>query len=444
MKQKSPQSHAARYLGDVLVSVTAALVTGLVTFALLSGFASFRVSLAAPADPPTESELAVMPPVAAPMLPEPVPQIVTEGVLAKGDSLGRSLAKQGVAAATVHEVSRAMAPHFDFRRAQPGHSYELVQNAAGQPLAFTYRTSPIEIYEVSIRGEEYEVRKRTVNLVAHVARVEGTVASTLYRAVVDLGVEAQVASDFTEVFAWDLDFSRSVHPGDQFKILYERLYREEPDGREIYVRPGKILAARYWGVSGAHEAIYFESEEGRGGYYRPDGSSVERDFLIAPLRYSRISSSYNPARRHPILKVTRPHYGIDYAAPSGTPVWSVADGEVIYRGWAGGFGNLVKIRHGEGYVSYYAHLSRFGRGLRVGQKVQQKQLIGYVGQTGLATGPHVCFRMTLNDRYVDPQRLQRPTGDPILDSLRPVFLAASNNRLAELDVGPLVATDEAL
>jgi murein DD-endopeptidase MepM/ murein hydrolase activator NlpD len=235
-----------------------------------------------------------------------------------------------------------------------------------------------------------------------------------------------------------------VRPGDEFQVLYERLYRQGDDGLEEYVRPGRILAARYEGAAGSYTAVYFEPREGRGGYYRPDGTSVERQFLMAPLRHARISSSYSSARRHPILKVTRPHHGIDYAAPSGTPVWAVADGEVIYRARAGGFGNLVKIRHSNGYVSYYAHLSRFAKGLKLGQKVAQKQIIGYVGQTGLATGPHVCFRIAKNGQYVNPARLRTPAGEPVPQELFSTFRTASAILLAELDAGTLFAAENPL
>jgi murein DD-endopeptidase MepM/ murein hydrolase activator NlpD len=235
-----------------------------------------------------------------------------------------------------------------------------------------------------------------------------------------------------------------IKAGDEFRILYEQLFRTDENGEEVFVRPGRILAARYSGASGEHTAVYFESAEGRGGYYRPDGSTVQRQFLMAPVRYARVSSRYSSARRHPILKITRPHHGIDYAAPLGTPVFAVAGGEVIYDGWAGGFGNLVKIRHASGYVSYYGHLSRFADGLHVGQPVSQKQVIGYVGSTGLSTGPHVCFRVAKDGQYVNPIQLPTPEGPPLSDDLKRKFQAHRDTILASLDSGTLVAADEAL
>jgi len=262
-------------------------------------------------------------------------------------------------------------------------------------------------------------------------RIAGIITSTLFEAITNLGEDGSLARDFADIFAWDVDFQRRVRPGDSFQILYERLYREVA-GRDTYVRPGRILAARFQGESGDYTAVYFESRDGHGGYYRPDGSSVEGEFLMAPLRHARITSSFSAARRHPILKITRPHRGVDYAASIGTPVLAVADGVVTQRSWAGGNGNLVQIRHENGYVSFYAHLSRYADGLRVGDRVEQKQVIGYVGQTGLATGPHVCFRVQRNGKYVDPSRLKMPAGIPIARAQVPAFRATRDARLAEL------------
>jgi murein DD-endopeptidase MepM/ murein hydrolase activator NlpD len=277
------------------------------------------------------------------------------------------------------------------------------------------------------------------------ARIAGVVASTLYEAVEALGEDAELANDFAEIFAWDVDFSRSVRPGDEFSILYERLFLAGEDGTESYVRPGRILAARY--ANGLHQysAVYFEHEEGRGGYYRPDGSSVERQILRAPLNYRRISSRFSHSRLHPILKVRRPHLGIDYVAASGTPVWSVADGTVIFRGVSGANGRLVKVRHANGYVSYYGHLSRFPAGMKVGQRVRQKEVIGYVGSSGRVTGPHLHFQLMRYGKYVDPSEVRTPAGDPIPPSARPMFASLRDELLEELDPATLVVvTNEAL
>jgi len=302
----------------------------------------------------------------------------------------------------------------------------------------------MEGFTVVLEGDRYAVRRDELQLTPREARIAGVVATTLHEAVKALGESPQLASDFADIFAWDIDFTRSVRPGDEFRVLYERLYFIDEGGRESYLRPGRILAAQYEGAAGAHSAIYYESQPGQGGYYRADGSSVQRQFLQAPLRYARISSRYSAARHHPILRITRPHQGIDYAAPAGTPIWAVADGRVIYRGNAGGFGNLVKIRHARGYVTYYGHLSRFGSGLAVGQRVRQKQVIGYVGSTGLSTGPHVCFRIAQDGRYFNPANLHPPAGGGVSAQHRPDFFASRDSLLARLDAGSVAAAAEAL
>ncbi len=374
----------------------------------------------------------------------PVASMTIEGKLRRGDTLGRAMKRSGVSAQTIHRVTRAMAEDFDFRRSQPGHAFRVALGPEGELLDFHYFTSQTDGFHVYLVDGVYRVERDETQLVAIVSRLAGRVVTSLYDSIRDLGASPQLAADFTDIFAWDIDFSRVVHRGDEFRILYERLYVVRSDGSREFVRPGSILAAQYEGVAGSFTAVYFETEEGHGGYYRPDGTSVERSFLLTPLRYGRISSRYTSARRHPILKVTRPHYGIDYAAPSGTPVWAVADGQVIYRSRAGGFGNLVKVRHANGYVSYYSHLARFPKSLQVGDRVHQKQLVGYVGATGLATGPHVCFRVTRNGKYLDPLRLRTPEGKPVPHEVAHLFQGTRDILLAELDGTPLFAVDDAL
>jgi murein DD-endopeptidase MepM/ murein hydrolase activator NlpD len=370
--------------------------------------------------------------------------LYTSGVISRGESLAYALGQQGLSRLTIHRITSELERHFDFRRSRPGHSYRFTQDAEGRVVEFRYSTSPMEGFTVALEGDRYVVRRDELQIVPREVRIAGVVATSLHDAVKALGESPQLASDFADIFAWDIDFTRSVRPGDQFRILYERLYFIDENGREGYLRPGRILAAQYDGAAGAHSAVYYENQPGQGGYYHADGSSVQRQFLQAPLRYARISSRYTLARHHPILRITRPHQGIDYAAPAGTPIWAVADGRVIYRGYAGGFGNLVKIRHSQGYVSYYGHLSRFGSGLKVGQRVRQKQVIGYVGTTGLSTGPHVCFRVAQDGRYFNPAKLHLPAADAVPAQRRTDFLASRDSLLARLDAGTVAATAEAL
>jgi murein DD-endopeptidase MepM/ murein hydrolase activator NlpD len=370
--------------------------------------------------------------------------VVTKGTIGSGESLGMALGRQGIKASTVHLIAREMRPVFDFRHSQPGDRYRLGQDPDGVVLDFRYSVSQEKSYYLFWEGTRYVVREEHAELQPQLAKVAGAIESSLYVAIRALGEHSQLATDFAEIFAWSIDFSRNARPGDEFQILYERLYRTDDDGEQVYVKPGRILAARYRGSVGDHSVVYYEPQNGRGGYYRPDGTSIERAFLVAPLEFSRISSAYSKARRHPILKVVRPHRGIDYAAAHGTPLWTVADGEVIFRGWAGASGNLVKVRHINGYVSYYAHLSRFEKGLRVGDRVTQKQVIGYVGSTGLATGPHVCFRVQRHGQYVNPLDIASPPAEAISGDHWTRFMARRDVLLSDLGNSTLMVADEAL
>lgn len=372
------------------------------------------------------------------------PHLVAAGELVPGETLATSLSIRGVSGTQIHTIATEMAPVFNFRYAQPGDRYHLVLDEDGQVSSFRYERSPIEHYEMDRRGDRFEVTRHQPELIRRRARVAGVVTSSLYHSIEALGEKADLANDFADIFAWDIDFSRAVQPGDEFSILYERLYMKDENGDEVYVRPGQILAARYATLDDEYSAVYFEAAPGRGGYYRPDGSAVERQFLKAPLHYRRISSRYTHSRQHPILKVRRPHLGIDYAAAYGTNVWSVGNGQVIAKGYERGLGHAIRVRHANGFVSIYGHLSRFAQGLRVGQRVHQKQLIGYVGSSGLSTGPHLHFQLERNGHTIDPASLRSPAGDPIPSDARERFYAESTGLLAALDPSPLVVTNEAL
>jgi murein DD-endopeptidase MepM/ murein hydrolase activator NlpD len=423
-----------------------AMLTG---FVAASGVSTPPGSLEAQAPSAVASAGPLAPPLPAPpeevAEPAPQPRIVREGRIGSGGTLASALAALAVGPAAVDLIAREMAPVFDFRYAHADDRFRIEQAADGSVLAFRYERSPFERYGLERTEGGWAASRHEPRFERRQSRLAGLVSTSLYEAIEALGERAELANDFASIFAWDVDFARGVQPGDAFSLVYERLYIAGEAGEdEVYVRPGRILAARYTNGSGEYRAVYFQRDERRGGYYRPDGSSVERQFLRAPLKYSRISSVFSLSRMHPILKIRRPHEGIDYAAPTGTPVWNVADGEVIFRGRAGGYGKLVKVRHNNGYVSYYGHLSRFDDAIRVGTRVAQKQVLGYVGATGLATGPHLDFRIRKNDRFVNPAKLSPPAGDPITPESRPAFAATRDELLAALDPPTLVVVSEAL
>jgi len=369
-----------------------------------------------------------LPGVAGPMA---IPAHVS-GTIQSGQSLFAALVSQGVPETSIHPVVASLQQVFDFRRSQPGHDYEADVDPAGAITWIRYRTAPETIFEAR-RIEEglYESRQVPVELTIEVHGLSGVVSTSLIGAFIQSGERESLAQEFVEVFQWDLDFSSDVRTGDAFRIVFEKVFL---DGE--FLRYGRVLAAEYRGQRAAATAFLFEAEE-LTGYYLSDGQSVERLFLAAPCRYRRISSLYDPNRLHPVLGVRRPHLGVDYAAATGTPVYAVADGTVTFAGRRGGNGNLVSIRHAHAYDSGYAHLHRFARGIRAGSVVEQGQIIGYVGSTGLSTGPHLHFALKRNRQFVDPlgeHDIRRP---PLRGRALRDFQRLRNQLQAELERLPI-------
>jgi murein DD-endopeptidase MepM/ murein hydrolase activator NlpD len=265
----------------------------------------------------------------------------------------------------------------------------------------------------------------------------GTVHSSLFEAVDEAGGSDQLAIDLTDVFRYDIDFVNEVQPGDSFRVYYEQM---QQDG--MFVRDGAILAAEFVNNGRAYRAVRYQLPDGRFEYFSPDGKSLRKAFLRFPVDFARISSGFSLARRHPILNRVRAHKGIDFAAPIGTPVKAAGNGRVQFVGIKGGYGNVVVVAHSGGITTLYGHLSRFARGLSVGDHLQQGQLIGRVGMSGLATGPHLHYEYRLNGIHRDPARVTMPKAEPIPAQLRADFLARSGSLLAALDrpapVAPLL------
>lgn len=243
--------------------------------------------------------------------------------------------------------------------------------------------------------------KTTLPHETKVVAVAGTIDNSLYGDGLKAGLDPQSILSFSDIFAWDVDFAADIRRGDSFKIYMEQLYVE---GR--FVKTGRILGAEIVNEGKTYKAVYFEDGKGRGGYYDENGKSVRRMLLKSPLRYSRISSRFTNARFHPILKYYRPHHGIDYAAPSGTPVEASGGGRVVYSGWKGGYGNFIEVRHPNGYVTGYGHLSRIKPGVSVGAQIEQGQIIGFVGSTGISTGPHLHYEVKINNTLINPLRIK--------------------------------------
>jgi murein DD-endopeptidase MepM/ murein hydrolase activator NlpD len=261
--------------------------------------------------------------------------------------------------------------------------------------------------------------------------LRGSVASSLYVAVNAAGGTDRLAVELADVFKYDIDFVNQVQPGDTFTVAHEQQYQ---DGE--FVRDGDILAAEFTNSGKTYRAVRYVGPNGRADYYTPDGRPVRKAFLRYPVDYARISSGFSLARRHPVLNRVRAHKGIDFAAPTGTPIKAAGAGRIVSRGRNGGYGNAVVLAHSGGITTLYGHMSRFAKGQKVGDRVQQGQVIGYVGMTGLASGPHVHYEYRVNGMHKNPARVTMPKADPIPASLMADFKAQTTPLLARLDAQP--------
>ncbi len=334
---------------------------------------------------------------------EPQLQVI-EGRIKEGETFSRSLAKKRISVKWVHLIVSKLRPYVDFRQIRKGESYQWIADENGDLVKFLYQVSPTEAYEIEKGSKgEYLARKKEIPLEIYLIKAEGEIYTSLAKAMKDAGEHWSLAIVFAEVLAWEMDFSQDVRRGDRFKVVVEKIYKGDE-----FIKYGAIYALEYQSRKKMMRGVRFKN-----GYYDERGYSLEKAFLKTPLRFNHISSGFNRNRRHPIMGGVHPHLGIDYAAPIGTPVWAVADGTVDSAEWVEGYGKQVVIRHPNGYVSYYSHLSRYGPGIKEGNQVEQKQVIGYVGSTGLSTGPHLDYRMSKNGQFINPLKETFPTGKSI-------------------------------
>jgi murein DD-endopeptidase MepM/ murein hydrolase activator NlpD len=334
-----------------------------------------------------------------------------------GEMLYDVLLGKGLVPQQVSELITAGREAFDVRRASPGDRLRLYRDASGQVDLFEMRRAG--------SGATLVVQRTPLGLIAsrreprysvQLALAEGTISSSLYADAVREGLDHRLVMELADVFAWDIDFLSDLQPGDTFRVIYEQKMAEAGPAKA-----GRILAAEMVNEGRVHTAYYFKDDEGHAGYYDAAGRSLQKEFLKSPLRYKHITSGFSHARLHPILKIRRPHLGVDYAAPTGTPVEAVADGRIAYRGWKSGFGNYVEIKHRRSMTTCYGHLAGFAKGLCQGELVRQGQVIGYVGATGMATGPHLDFRIAEHGTWVDPVKKRGRETPPIPPTMRARF-----------------------
>jgi len=277
-------------------------------------------------------------------------------------------------------------------------------------------------------GDGYRAETAMRELEVREARATGTIRHSLFQAGLEAGMSENLIMELATIFGWDIDFALDIRAGDQFSLIYEEYYR---DGEKL--RDGRILAAEFVNQGHTYRAAFFDGDGARAGYYSPDGHSMRKAFLRAPVDFHRISSRFQPERYHPVLGIKRPHRGVDYAAATGTPIKASGDGKIVFRGVKGGYGNTVIIQHGATYSTLYAHLSKFRSGLGTGSRVKQGQIIGYVGQSGLATGPHLHYEFRVNGVHRNPLTIKLPTAEPLPKAVVTRFQAHADPLFAQLD-----------
>lgn len=259
-------------------------------------------------------------------------------------------------------------------------------------------------------------------------RAKGMVESSLYLSGLENGLSDKVIIETADIFAWDVDFALDTRTGDEYRIVYEEKYLGEEK-----ISSGKILAAEYVNQGVSFKAFYFQPEGEIGAYFDEEGNSLQKAFLKAPVNYRHVTSGFSNARFHPILGTVMPHNGVDYAAAFGTPIIAVADGTVSRLGWQNGYGNRIEVKHGDRYGSQYSHMSSFVKGMSVGDRIKQGEVVGFVGSTGYSTGNHVHYSMTDRGNYVDPGSIDVPDGEPVAEEYRDQFNTLVTNRMAELE-----------
>lgn len=344
------------------------------------------------------------------------------------ENMSTLLARAGISSTTTARVIAALdTAGFNFQAMRSGESLA-VSRLESIPLRIHYYQGPERIWRVDIDKPGYSVSMLWPKVTSEIRLVAGDIDGSLYQSLLAAGESPALVARYADIFGWEIDFFSDPQPGDSFLLLFEKRFING-----CFADYGTIWAARYRGQVGDFSAFRFTDPEGHTDYYNYAGQSLRRTFLRSPLSFSRISSRFG-IRRHPILRVRRMHHGLDYLAPTGTPVSCVANGRVTTAAWTGGYGRLVEVSHSGGYTTRYGHLSRFGSGIRPGATVIQGQVIGYVGTSGLSTGPHLHYEVRQQGRVINPRQLNPPRAEPVKPAYSTRFQAVRDSLLPLLSV----------
>lgn len=342
---------------------------------------------------------------------------VQEARVQRGDTIAALLGRLEVDDPTAARFLRNSKQARILNQLRAGHSVRAETSADGDLVSLSFVTPGGNLFKLERDGDKFAVTEDSAELDAQPQMASGEIRSSLFGATDAAGIPESVATQLAEIFSSHIDFHRDLRRGDRFAVVYETFHHNGE-----LVRAGRVLAAEFTNQGKTYQAVWFRADGTQGGYYSTDGKSLQKAFLRSPLEFSRITSGFSLARFHPILQQWTAHKGIDYGAPTGTRVRATGDGVVTHAGWQnGGYGNLVIIQHQGKYTTYYAHLSGFAPGVRKGARISQGDFIGYVGQTGMATGPHLHYEFRINDVQHDPLRVALPEAVPITTDLRTTF-----------------------
>ncbi|MCU0241300.1 MAG: M23 family metallopeptidase [Vicinamibacteria bacterium] len=353
----------------------------------------------------------------------PLPLSIVRGSIAPNCTLSEIL-REHLSPKDVHDLVAFAEPVYNLAHVAAGNRFGLALSPEGRLQAFTYHIDELHFLRVIRRAHELTPEILTRRYDVEQTTIAGTIDRTLFAAIDDLGEGDQLALDLADIFAWDVDFNTEIQRGDSFRVRVEKL---SLDGS--FRRYGRIVAAEFSRGTRVLRAFRFEAN-GQAGYYAPDGSSLRKAFLRSPLPFARVVSRFSRARLHPILKIVRPHSGVDYAAPVGTPIMVSADGVVSFAGWMNGFGYTIRVRHANGFETVYGHLSSIQ--VKTGERLAQGAIIGLTGNTGLSSGPHLDYRMLCNGRYVNPLKVDVPPAAPISEASRAEFARVRDEGLRML------------
>lgn len=347
----------------------------------------------------------------------------------RGDTIAELLRRLNVEDQAASDYLRKSRSAEGLRRLSVGKEVQAETDANGALLALRYVGSDSNQVVIEKSGNSFQTRTLAAQTEQRVQIRTGEIKTNLFAATDDAGLPDPAANQLSDIFGGDIDFHRDLRKGDKFTVIYEMTY---VNGEAA--RTGRILSAEFINNGRVFRAAYFQTTEYTGDYYSPDGKSMHKAFLRSPIEFSRVSSGFSKSRFHPVLNKWRSHKGVDYAAPMGTKVKVTSDGVVSFVGKQGGYGNVVMVDHQGHFTTVYGHLSRFAGGLRKGQRLGQGQIVGYVGMTGLASGPHLHYEFKLNGIQRDPLKVALPDGKPVSDAQKTAFVESTRDLFGRLDM----------